>query len=930
MSQIKISIGVIKAALDHSLNGICIVQPGATPGEEPRIVYVNQAFCDMSKFKTKELLGKVPPFLSDSVRFDLGDGEHPYVGEGVLHCKFSPTGEGCPVSLKLSHFTHQDREYIMGSFQDRSEIVRERAVQQTLKSEHNARLGTLLSHIPDVVWECDAHLRFISVSANVQKILGYSAEDLIGEPLYGHMPDEFQAFFREAFPEGEPLLALERIRFPFEKPNGKEVTLELSANPLRDSDGQTYGMIGITRDVTTDLQLEEGSKDLASGMMIKVNAQCQLISAAPEIQRFLGFDPSTMDPHPDFIQFLVDGSVEPLFSFAFMQQEDVPFPVEVRIADETGQSHDFTVDLKYNTEEDIMEGELAPAGANEQLAVMNQKMEQQKESMEMAIDPEMRQTVLDDSQNLAGEILALIKALESFGYPQEDALDLQEFGEFIQDKNIHEYRENLRLLGNKVHGLKGTSGFLISASKQLCHRVEEITRPLAEQKLVLTVSIARLLKQFIFKVQEMLEQFQKDPESVFDIEDWLIRIDEALERGLAYLGDQTGDLVTLIVQRSTQTEGSQQRKAEEFISVSQQGYETLSQQVKGLFYMVSETLSDDRLVKAGSLYNEFLDTHQKIIKVPPDLTRYERLIPNIAQEYGKEAEFVLNNNGVRADREFWNALHEIFNHSLKNAVIHGLETPDEREAAGKETLGKVMVDIQEDALHLYVRISDDGRGINIQKITEKALESHIVAAEQLHSMTKEEILNLVFVQGVSTADSLDDNAGRGVGMNAVQEAMRQFQGSCRITSELGEGTSWQFSFPKSNVSLPCFIVTVGDLPIAIPENHVEAFQGYQTEYVRQINQKTIYRRNEEVIPLLDSRYFFDSDVHVDETSIRRILIIHADDKKMGIVINDIIHHATLPILPLPEEYRQVPIYLGATLYGSDPVLVLNANYMFMN
>ena len=130
--------------------------------------------------------------------------------------------------------------------------------------------------------------------------------------------------------------------------------------------------------------------------------------------------------------------------------------------------------------------------------------------------------------------------------------------------------------------------------------------------------------------------------------------------------------------------------------------------------------------------------------------------------------------------------------------------------------------------------------------------------------------------------------------------------------------------------LPCFIVTIGHFQIAIPENHVEAFYGYQQQHIRQINRKAVFRRVDEIISLLDSQSIFDGDVCVNGESIRRILILQAEQQKMGMVINDIIHHATLPILPLPEEYREIPIYLGVTLYGNQPVLVLNAYQMFLN
>ncbi len=941
MAKLKLSMGVIKAALDHSLNGVCIVQKVRTSnGEAKRIVFINAAFSDLTGYSRAELLGKSPDcFTTEQIHFELGGENSSIIVEGSLNRKDSSVSPTCQVQAKFTHFVAEEQHYVMASFQDLTELSQFQKQQKTLVARQDilceamgktaTRLAAIMEFVPDVVWECDMNFCYTYVSDTSEKILGYPPESLLGQPVYSYMDEEYQQFFREAFPPGEELKSLHRISVPFSRPDGKKIILEVSSNPIHLDDNH-WGQLGITRDKTTLLELEENTKELAEGMTIKVDDQCRLFFASAGVLPFLTEDPTAQEIGPDFLQYLVDPSTQTLVSFAFDQQEDVPFPVEIQLKDAEGNTNNFNVELHYNSEESCLEGQLIPTGAKDQLAVMTQKMEDQKESMAnvAAMDPEMQQTVIADSQGLTAEILSLIKSLEPYGYPQEDEFDIKEYAQFIEDKNVLEYRENIRLLGNKIHGLKGTSGFLISASKQLCHHIEELTRPLAENKLVLTLSTVRLLKQFIFRIQDMLEQYQKNANTSFDIEDWLTRIDETLEKGWSYLGEQTGDFLTLLVKQSSNIQENQKRPVDDYMSVSQQGYEVLSEQVQNLFYMVSESLTEDSLVKAGGLYNEFLDTHQTIIKVPPDLSRYERLIPSWAQEYGKEAEFVFKDHGVRADREFWNALHEIFNHSLKNAVIHGIELPEEREEREKDRCGKVTVGIQEDALHSYVQIADDGQGIDIDKVKQKAVENRIITPEQLQNMTKEEILSLVFVQGVSTAETLDDNAGRGVGMNAVQEAMRQFQGKCVISSELGQGTSWSFIFPKSNVSLPCFIVTIGDFRIAIPENHVEAFYGHRAQHIRQINQKTVFRRMDEIIPLLDSQNLFDEAVCVDADRIRRILILQIEQEKAGIVINDIIHHATMPILPLPEEYRQVPIYLGATLFGNHSVLVLNANQVF--
>jgi chemotaxis protein histidine kinase CheA len=513
--------------------------------------------------------------------------------------------------------------------------------------------------------------------------------------------------------------------------------------------------------------------------------------------------------------------------------------------------------------------------------------------------------------------------VESYAFPTEGRFNLEEYGRFLYNRNLQIFFENLRLLGNKIHGLKGSCGFLVPQAKLLCHKVEDITRPLSEQNLVLTKDISYLLKQVIFKIQDILELYQDDPETEINVDDWLDHISGTLERGRKYLEGQLEAFNHFLSERSVDRGEIRQRRTEEYLSVSLKGYELLAEQTKELYYSLSDSLVEERAILSSSLYNQFLQTHQEIKKVPLDLSRYERLIPKLAKEYGKEADLLIEDHQVKADREFWNAVHEILNHVLKNAVIHGLEKPEERTAQGKDRTGKVGIKLSEDALHILLSISDDGRGINTDGIVEKALSNNVITREQLEMMSEKEILNLLFVQGVSTAENLDDNAGRGVGMNAVEEAMHQFHGTCRIETHDGKGCSYHFSFAKNNVSLPCIIVAIDDVHIAIPEDNVESFINYQREDSFMLKRQISYQYNDSAVPLIDFEKVFEINKDPEERDQNQLIILKSKQGNTGLVINDILHHAVMPILPLPKIYRQTPIYLGITIFKDTPVQVID-------
>ncbi|MBT4643548.1 MAG: response regulator [Deltaproteobacteria bacterium] len=798
----------------------------------------------------------------------------------------------------------------------------------------NHRLLLRQQDIPNMLWECDNDLRFTWVDDTSETILNYSPAELLGKPVTDFLTKEEAGEFYFTSRDDTPQLnrKISGLTFTFAKSDGQKIPLQVFADRVVDDHQTPHGMVGIFRDMGAFSKLADTAAESSQEMSIRVDQNNRLVHIDENARRFLAEVTDDQQTPPDFLQYLADPALSYLFSFAFDQKEDIPFPVEIKLTDGEGISRGFSVRFKYNPSGPFQEGQLDPVSAKDQLDLVSQKMKSQnktiadqKDTLQNAVilDSEMQGSILKDAQNLSAEILDLTKSLAVFAFPGEGRFNLEEYGEFLFNRNLQVYSEDLRLLGNKIHGLKGSCGFLMPSAKELCHCMEDITRPLAENRLVLTESLSRLLKQFIFKIDEMLEQFQADPNSVIKVDDWLEKIESALTQADSYINGQVGEFGRLINERSVDGGEIRQRKKEEYLSVSFEGYETLSEKVKELFYALSMSLNDEESLHANTLYNEFLSTHQQIKKVPLNLSRYERLIPKLAKDYGKEADFYFKDHQVKADLEFWNGIHEILNHVLKNAVIHGVETPAERIEKEKDSAGNISVELQEDAMHIRLTVSDDGRGIDTNKLAEKAVKEGFLDAGQPEQMTEDELLQLLFLQGVSTVDSLDDNAGRGVGMNAVQETILQLQGECQIANEPGIGCRYEFSFQKSNVSLPCVIVTIDDLSLAFSEDNVETFIDYNEQDIVTVKQKPSYRYNGSLVPLVNASESFGKNATRTGDMAASVMILRGRQTMKGLVINKILHHANLPILPLPKIYRKTPIYQGLTIFNKDPVQVIN-------
>ena len=793
----------------------------------------------------------------------------------------------------------------------------------------NARLSSVLSSVPDLVWECDQDLKFTYVSNNSEQILGYKPQQLIGKKLTDYLHEkDLKQFDFKFFSQGELNEKVRGVMLSMTCATGEEVKMQISANRRAEGDGLGLGLVGVSRVVAALSGFIESAEEKPG---IRINSQYQITYINEEFESlFSTYRPEGQDSPVNFSSLLMEQDQISLFEFGFSQQEDIPFPVEIKVQAPSGKDCFFSVNFSYQQATEELEGRLLPLEADDQMAMMNDKIEAQKKIIESTalIDSATLHAIIEDSKNLSSDILNILRSLEPFAFQDDLSFDLKDLQEFFEDKNISKYQEEIKALENKLHSYKGTNGYVILAIKKITHEIEELVRPLNTNQIVFTQRILLFLKQFVFKTQDMLELFQKDSSALFESEslDWLEKIQLEGKWASRYIQEDLQEYTQFMLRRSKDKGEVRKRKEVEYLSVSQEGYIKLSEQIKSFFYNISQDLQEDHLVKVGNQFNEILNTHQQIKKIPLDITRYERLIPSLAEDYGKQAEFIIKDRGVLADREFWNGTYELLSHVIKNAVIHGLESPSEREALNKSKKGKIIVELREDALNIFLTVADDGKGLDIDKICEKALENNLVQRAALDQMSTEERLNLVFLQGVSTAESLDDNAGRGVGLNAVQEIVNSLQGSCRIDSQKGEGTTWHFTMPKSNVSLPCFIVSIGDFMFAIPEDNIDCFYGYEEDKLALINQKTIYKQNDTIIPMLDPKVLFSSQISTEQDKIKRIIILksnHTD--RFGLVINEIIHHATLPILPLPEEFGDMPAYSGATTYGNEPVLVLDTN-----
>lgn len=267
---------------------------------------------------------------------------------------------------------------------------------------------------------------------------------------------------------------------------------------------------------------------------------------------------------------------------------------------------------------------------------------------------------------------------------------------------------------------------------------------------------------------------------------------------------------------------------------------------------------DEPLHQLAALLRELRDVVFKARMVPFAFIaeRFPRLVRDLARKQGKEVAFHIEGKNIELDRGVLEEIAEPLVHILRNAVDHGMDSPDERVAAGKPYNGEISLVVVRDKDHVNIAVSDDGRGMDPERLKAKAMEKGLVTAEQAGSMTDEEALMLVCSPGFSTAETVSDISGRGVGMDAVRSAVHSLGGVLSIHSQVGTGSRIVLRLPITVSIIQVLMVRCGMLEVAFPVNAVN---------------RTMELMREDIVDDTGQKVILLNDVPVPVRSLNRLL-----------------------------------------------------------
>lgn len=309
------------------------------------------------------------------------------------------------------------------------------------------------------------------------------------------------------------------------------------------------------------------------------------------------------------------------------------------------------------------------------------------------------------------------------------------------------------------------------------------------------------------------------------------------------------------------------------------------------------------------------------------LSKFQRVVRDLAKELNKRIDLVLEGTETEMDKSLIEAIKDPLTHIIRNACDHGLETIDERRAAGKAENGQILVRSFHEGGQVVIQITDNGRGLNRDKLIKKAIEKGIISQEKALKMTDREAHDLIFAAGFSTAANVTNISGRGVGMDVVRTNIEKIGGRVELKSELGKGMTLSLKIPLTLAIVPAMIIKSGNEKYAIPqvklvelvrvENNADS-EGEKIEYIQG---KPVYRLRGKLLPLVILGEVLDPNLKKEGTTYN-IVVLNADNRYFGLVVDEIHDTADIVVKPLSRFLKNLAVYSGATVLGDGSVSLI--------
>lgn len=584
--------------------------------------------------------------------------------------------------------------------------------------------------------------------------------------------------------------------------------------------------------------------------------------------------------------------------------------------------------------------------------------------------------------NLDPEILK--KLIETFKPELEEKLqEITNHALILENAAIDEStrKNSIEVIFRAAHNIKGTSrGIGINDVGTIAHHLESLYANIQSKTLPISAAIVNLSLETVDKIRLAMQAFLTKQPLNFNIDDFTHRLDtgqdapantqpaennpptttafkqdtknadsirvsiknldtisalmEEFQLNKIAIDDHYNALSNLSIQMNVFAQLLKQFTQLMHYSESNtpihKSLETVNHQFADLlhFTLQLQQTMHKRINEIDILSGTLLDEVRTLRLIPASLLlrTLPRTVREIAQDLKKSIDFTINGDSVKMDKLVLDGLKDPIMHILRNAIDHGIEDTATRQLANKPAIAHITINVIDQGDHIVIEISDDGAGIDINKIAAIASKKNLLAPAELANLSAHDMLNLIFRPGFSTNDLITDVSGRGFGLDIVRENITHLKGQVNVSTELGKGTTFSLSVPLTLASERGFLVTAAGQTFVIPSTLIERVLTIPIQTIIHLEGTQAIMIDQRPIPLRRLSSILGITHDAPETTELTLLIAKKENDQIGFIVDEILGEREIVIKPTHAPLENIPCITGGTLSSDGKViLVLKMN-----
>lgn len=311
----------------------------------------------------------------------------------------------------------------------------------------------------------------------------------------------------------------------------------------------------------------------------------------------------------------------------------------------------------------------------------------------------------------------------------------------------------------------------------------------------------------------------------------------------------------------------------------------------------------------------------RMVPVSQVFNRFPRMVRDVAKELNKEINLTIEGEETELDRTVIDEIGDPIMHLLRNSLDHGVEHPDDREAKGKPRVGEVGLIARHEGNNVVIMVTDDGAGINADKMRRKAVEKGMMTQEEVDKLDDADAVRIIFLPGFSTAEQISDISGRGVGMDVVRNKIEALSGHVDVETHIDEGSVFKIKLPLTLAIIQAMLVKVQEEMYAIPLGSIDSTINIQPDDIKTVQNKEVIVLRGEIIPIIRMEQTLQIP-HVKDFDEIFVVVVHAGEAKAGIVVDNLIGQQEIVIKTLGNLFTGLKMFSGATVLGDGRVALI--------